>query len=327
MIAPKITDIHQDDVCIDKRPSQYQTPSMIQRPSHYQTPSMVHSSDDNKFEDFESDSDDSVSQEQRPTQTSDDVRPKVVTNVRDPSQTTRIKKKKRRVLFSKSQTYELERRFRDQRYVSAPEREHLAQTLRLTPTQIKIWFQNHRYKLKKSNLEKSASDVTSSTFGFSTSPRRVAIPVLVRDGKPCPGLGSSNPSTDPYGMLPGGGNFHLGSFNSHQTGGYNDIQSPYRFGNSLHGDSGITYPSAMSNAFTSKWNVLGSGLDYGSRVHHGYSSYHYPALDAGFGTYGGSDSTTHPLAGLDYCSVGANGNNAVGSGSLLTNQMSSRWWS
>jgi len=46
------------------------------------------------------------------------------------------KKKKRRVLFSKAQTYELERRFRQQRYLSAPEREHLANILRLTPTQV-----------------------------------------------------------------------------------------------------------------------------------------------------------------------------------------------
>ncbi|XP_012579861.1 PREDICTED: homeobox protein Nkx-2.8 [Condylura cristata] len=59
------------------------------------------------------------------------------------------KRKKRRVLFSKAQTLELERRFRQQRYLSAPEREQLARLLRLTPTQVKIWFQNHRYKLKR----------------------------------------------------------------------------------------------------------------------------------------------------------------------------------
>lgn len=59
------------------------------------------------------------------------------------------KKRKRRVLFSKAQTYELERRFRQQRYLSAPEREHLASIIRLTPTQVKIWFQNHRYKTKR----------------------------------------------------------------------------------------------------------------------------------------------------------------------------------
>ena len=64
------------------------------------------------------------------------------------------KKKKRRVLFSKAQTYELERRFRQQRYLSAPEREHLATMLNLTPTQVKIWFQNHRHKIKKANSKK-----------------------------------------------------------------------------------------------------------------------------------------------------------------------------
>ncbi|NXB76639.1 NX22A protein, partial [Donacobius atricapilla] len=88
-------------------------------------------------------------------------------------------REKRRVLFSKAQTYELERRFRQQRYLSAPEREHLASLIRLTPTQVKIWFQNHRYKMKRARAEKGM-EVTPLP-----SPRRVAVPVLVRDGKPC----------------------------------------------------------------------------------------------------------------------------------------------
>ena len=50
------------------------------------------------------------------------------------------KKRKRRVLFTKSQTYELERRFRQQRYLSAPEREHLASIINLTPTQVRYTF-------------------------------------------------------------------------------------------------------------------------------------------------------------------------------------------
>ncbi|XP_065595450.1 homeobox protein Nkx-2.2 isoform X2 [Cyrtonyx montezumae] len=73
------------------------------------------------------------------------------------------KKRKRRVLFSKAQTYELERRFRQQRYLSAPEREHLASLIRLTPTQVKIWFQNHRYKMKRARAEK-AQDLAAATF-------------------------------------------------------------------------------------------------------------------------------------------------------------------
>ncbi|XP_026571149.1 homeobox protein Nkx-2.2-like [Pseudonaja textilis] len=58
-------------------------------------------------------------------------------------------KRKRRVLFSRNQVQELEKRFEMQKYLTAPEREHLATVTRLTPNQVKIWFQNHRYKLKK----------------------------------------------------------------------------------------------------------------------------------------------------------------------------------
>lgn len=50
-------------------------------------------------------------------------------------------KRKPRILFSQSQVVELERRFKLQKYLSAPERETLASNLNLTPTQIKIWFQ------------------------------------------------------------------------------------------------------------------------------------------------------------------------------------------
>jgi len=63
-------------------------------------------------------------------------------------------RRKRRVLFSKSQTRELECRFTEQRYLSASERDQLAAALRLSPLQIKIWFQNHRYKIKKSQHER-----------------------------------------------------------------------------------------------------------------------------------------------------------------------------
>ncbi|CAH0386511.1 unnamed protein product [Bemisia tabaci] len=99
------------------------------------------------------------------------------------------KKRKRRVLFSKAQTYELERRFRQQRYLSAPEREHLASIIRLTPTQVKIWFQNHRYKTKRAQQEKGLH-VEHHSAGSVPAPRRVTVPVLVRDGKPCTNSGS-----------------------------------------------------------------------------------------------------------------------------------------
>ena len=56
----------------------------------------------------------------------------------------------------------MERRFRQQRYLTAPEREHLARAIGLTPTQIKIWFQNHRYKTKKSDQSRAVTSSTST---------------------------------------------------------------------------------------------------------------------------------------------------------------------
>ncbi|KAK2505353.1 hypothetical protein MC885_003577 [Smutsia gigantea] len=89
-------------------------------------------------------------------------------------------RRKPRVLFSQAQVLALERRFKQQRYLSAPEREHMASALQLTPTQVKIWFQNRRYKCKRQRQDKSLE-----LAGQPLTPRRVAVPVLVRDGKPC----------------------------------------------------------------------------------------------------------------------------------------------
>ncbi|KAF5405385.1 hypothetical protein PHET_01105 [Paragonimus heterotremus] len=72
------------------------------------------------------------------------------------------KRRKRRVLFTKLQTHKLEQRFNEQRYLTALEREQLARLLDLTPTQVKIWFQNHRYKLKRAGNDSTIDDTISS---------------------------------------------------------------------------------------------------------------------------------------------------------------------
>merc|ERR1712223_231689 len=99
-------------------------------------------------------------------------------------------RRKRRVLFTQAQVYELERRFKQQKYLSAPEREHLASLIHLTPTQVKIWFQNHRYKYKRQAKEKAMSESSPNSQTSQNSPRRVAVPVLVKDGKTCSGGGN-----------------------------------------------------------------------------------------------------------------------------------------
>ena len=65
-----------------------------------------------------------------------------------------MQRRKRRILFTQAQVNELEKRFNKSRYLSAPEREILANGLNLSPTQVKIWFQNHRYKTKKAIKER-----------------------------------------------------------------------------------------------------------------------------------------------------------------------------
>merc|ERR550539_1457890 len=77
-------------------------------------------------------------------------------------------RRKRRVLFTQAQVYELERRFKQQKYLSAPEREHLASLIHLTPTQIKTWFQNFRHKQKKQSQARLAAEM-AATDGATTS--------------------------------------------------------------------------------------------------------------------------------------------------------------
>uniref|UniRef100_F7G687 Homeobox domain-containing protein n=1 Tax=Monodelphis domestica TaxID=13616 RepID=F7G687_MONDO len=108
-------------------------------------------------------------------------------------------RRKPRVLFSQVQVFELERRFRQQRYLSAPEREHLARALQLTSTQVKIWFQNRRYKCKRQRQD--ASLELAGQPPPSLSARRVAVPVLVRDGRPCM-RGGGQPYSAPYNPYP-----------------------------------------------------------------------------------------------------------------------------
>lgn len=93
------------------------------------------------------------------------------------------------VLLLSAQTAGVGQRFKQQRFLSAPEREQLARLLRLTPTQVKIWFQNHRHKL---SARARAGVAEAPDLGGGCRVRHApaccaVVPVLVRDGRPCGG--------------------------------------------------------------------------------------------------------------------------------------------
>ncbi|XP_070164240.1 homeobox protein Nkx-2.5 [Polyergus mexicanus] len=97
-------------------------------------------------------------------------------------QSLQNRKKRSRAAFSHAQVYELERRFAAQKYLSGPERADLARGLKLTETQVKIWFQNRRYKTKRRQQQELGALVNSG------SARRVAVRVLVHPDEHLRGL-------------------------------------------------------------------------------------------------------------------------------------------
>ncbi|ELU17302.1 hypothetical protein CAPTEDRAFT_48054, partial [Capitella teleta] len=57
--------------------------------------------------------------------------------------------RRRRTAFTHAQLQFLERKFRCQKYLSVADRADVAETLNLTETQIKTWYQNRREELPR----------------------------------------------------------------------------------------------------------------------------------------------------------------------------------
>lgn len=132
-------------------------------------------------------------------------------------------RRKRRVLFTQAQIFELERRFKQQRYLSAPEREHFAHVIGLTPTQVKIWFQNHRYKTKRAHKEALSTETKQREKG-DIRDQEDEKP-LSRDRKPCSLVDEKpRPMTDPRDRPTSGGLVR----SSHTTAGPGPLAEPSR---------------------------------------------------------------------------------------------------
>ncbi|XP_010780587.1 homeobox protein Nkx-2.4-like isoform X2 [Notothenia coriiceps] len=165
-------------------------------------------------------------------------------------------RRKRRVLFSQAQVYELERRFKQQKYLSAPEREHLAGLIHLSPNQVKIWFQNHRYKLKRQNKDKvPQQEGGGNTAGglCATTHRSSSVsPLISKTGKSCQDE-SSHTGNRQVEVVIGSGN----PLSSAEV--LEDLSQSPPLG--LHGQINMTQTDAALIEYTN--SMMGSNLLYG----------------------------------------------------------------
>ena len=88
-------------------------------------------------------------------------------------------KKKTRTVFSRQQVYNLERTFKEKKYLSSSERGALSENLKLTETQVKIWFQNRRNKWKRQTA--IAADETEFAMRRAGQSRLMSLPLALNN--------------------------------------------------------------------------------------------------------------------------------------------------
>ena len=169
-------------------------------------------------------------------------------------------------IYIQAQVFELEKRFKHQRYLSAPERDQLAQMLNLTSQQVKIWFQNKRYKMKRLQQDKH---LEMTTQGMHSSPYPMSMSLF----------GGARP-----GSFPGAG----GYANPYGVGGVNPYSAyPSAYGAAASA-AASSYAASASAAGASRAGAASAASALGA-----YSSYPggYPNPSIAYPTIPTSTST------------------------------------
>lgn len=91
------------------------------------------------------------------------------------------KARRRRTAFTSEQLLELEREFQSKKYLSLTERSQIAQQLKLSEVQIKIWFQNRRAKWKrvKAGIVQGRPNGMVEGQGQTVEKPKIVVPIPV----------------------------------------------------------------------------------------------------------------------------------------------------
>ncbi|CAG9810005.1 unnamed protein product [Chironomus riparius] len=106
------------------------------------------------------------------------------------------KQRRQRTTFSSDQTLRLEVEFNRNEYISRGRRFELAESLKLSETQIKIWYQNRRAKEKR--IEKAQIDQQFRNLAAAST----LIPFNLTYSQPCPAFNQQIQNQSNYHLLP-----------------------------------------------------------------------------------------------------------------------------